>query len=178
MPAALLRFLRNLLAAVGNDDARELAGGPDVDGGAEVDGLVERATLDAERLFVTRDLVPDPTAAIRAEDADDGAATVGGARPALNATPGRAKVGAPYDDGDPEGGGRLLLALAAVADEEGQRLTTDFLSHAAALAAAGSRSLFCSVGHRRSPYWRLAQALPPSIAAVTAMLTPPRRTQA
>src|SRR5262245_63805045 len=98
MPRSSLRFLRDLSAAVGNDDARQLAGGPDVDGGAEVDGLVERAALDAEGLFVTGDLVPDPTAAIRAEDANDAAAAVGGARPPLHCAPGGAEVGAPHDD--------------------------------------------------------------------------------
>src|SRR5215208_5463406 len=74
------RFLGKLDGALRDDDAAQLARGPDVDRGAEVEGPVQRATLEREGVRA-RARVPDAGAAAGAEHATQGAAAVRPPRP-------------------------------------------------------------------------------------------------
>src|SRR5918993_1469949 len=97
------------------DDAAQLARGPDVDRGAEVERPVQRAALEREGARA-RARVPDAGAARRAEHAVQGAAAIGLSRPGPGLAGGEAERGARDDQRDAEHRGGLLPALAAVAD--------------------------------------------------------------
>src|SRR5215475_5093247 len=121
MGSAILfrRLLGEALGAYGNDDARQLAGDPDMHGMGQVDRPVEGAALDADGgLQGFAILMPDPRAAIRAEIALHLPAAIGIAGPAPDRAPRQPEVRAPEDRRDPEGRARLLLAFPTVADIE------------------------------------------------------------
>src|SRR3712207_5103202 len=126
---------RELLRTIRDDDARQLASRPDVDGAVEINGLVQGTPLEADLLRPFRVTVTKAGSAGRAEIARKRAPAVGCARPAFQLTRQQPHVGASHDDRDAEGRRRLLLTLAAVADVGFVRRTCQFVADRAALAA-------------------------------------------
>src|SRR3954453_18385019 len=131
-----VRFARERPSVLGQHEAGQHARGPDMDSTAQVDRLVERAALDAENRVVGNALVPDAAAAVRAEGAVQAPARVGGAGPKAGRAAGEPQCLARHGDRDAEGRGRLLAALAAVADVDRQGLAGEGVADGTALAAA------------------------------------------
>ena len=50
--------------SIGNDHARKLAGHPDVNGSAEVDGLIKGARFDVQGCWITGALMPKTRSAV------------------------------------------------------------------------------------------------------------------
>src|SRR4029079_14493631 len=109
------RLARKLDGIAGDHDARHLAGRPDVNGPGEIGRGVERTALDADRIPAVLVAAEDACAAPLAEEIIDGAAAVGGARPALEQAFDDPHISARDDHRDAENRGRLRLALAAMA---------------------------------------------------------------
>src|SRR5262249_28903448 len=116
----------------------------------EVDGLVERAGLDGERLRRLLALVPDARAAMRAEGALHPPPAVGRPGPELRMPVRHPKGRARHLQRHAEGRGRLFLAFPAMADIERDRLARALIAQRAALASTGA--------HDRSS---IIAALPP-----------------
>src|SRR5690349_2627655 len=128
--------------ALGDDDPGQLAQGPDMDRAGEIGRRVEGAAFDAEGRPVDADpVMPDPRAADRAEHDPEAPAAVPDPGPALHLAPDVAEVLGPDDDRDAECRGRLLLAVAAMADIELERRPRELVAHRATLAAAGRDAL-------------------------------------
>src|SRR5438128_897274 len=77
----LFRFAKELRSSFGDDDSGKHARRPNVDGTSQVNRLVQRTALYADRFSSAAALMPQPRATVRAEGALQRVTSVGGARP-------------------------------------------------------------------------------------------------
>ena len=132
-----IRFAGELPHGFWDDHARQRACRPDMAGGSQIRGLIQRAALHADRVGWADPFVPHARAASAAERAGKGATAVRRARPDLHLALRHMEVRALDDDRDAERGRGLFLAFAAVTHVQRDRLPADLIANRAALAASG-----------------------------------------
>src|SRR5581483_432396 len=144
-------------AAFRQNDARQHARRPDVRRAAQVDGVVERSTLDADDGVGAAALVPETRAAVAAEEALERVAGVRRPGPHARRAARDAEGGAHRRGGDADGRARLLPALAAVADVDGDEVAVELIADRAALAATETHGVRTGFAH-----WVTSAAMPES----------------
>src|SRR6266853_918112 len=148
----LFRFARELRSSFGDRDSGKHARCPNVGGMSQVNRLIQRTTLYADRFGSAAPLMPQPRATVRAESALQHVTSVGGACPKCGCASCHAKCPPRDDDRDTEGGGRLLSALLAMAYVQLERLAGKLIADRTTLTAPARNALahsLSSAGARR-----------------------------